>query len=98
MRVVIFSILFYAAVALAPAPPPIPTQAATVVSAAKFLKGTAKPAGKQRRHRRKRVRRVVYRKPPTVIATPDVVQVLTMREWEREQAARRFAAMVWWWF
>jgi hypothetical protein len=39
----------------------------------------------------------VYRKPLTVYVTPDVVQVLTIQEWEREQAARRFAAMVWRW-
>ena len=91
MRVIVMVILFYAAVALQPVQP-IPTQAAAVVSAAKFLKGSSvKPIGK-RRHRRKRVKRVVYAKPVTVYVK-DRVEVITWREYWRGVEAVR--AMAW---
>jgi hypothetical protein len=94
MRVVIFSLIFYAAIALQPVQP-IPTQAAAVVSAAKFLKGSAaKPIGK-RRHRRRRVKRVVYVKPVTVYVK-DRVQVIEWREyWRGVEAARAMAWVRW---
>lgn len=45
---------------------------------------------------RKRVRRVVHRKPPTVYITPDVVKVMTMEEVERERKAREMVRWVTW--
>jgi hypothetical protein len=94
MRVIILSIIFYTALALQPVQP-IPTQAAAVVSAAKFLKGSSAKPIRKRRHRRKRVKRVVYRKPVTVYVA-DRVEVITWREyWRGVEAARAMAWVRW---
>lgn len=87
-------ILFYAAVALQPVAP-IPTSADSAVAATKSLKGsTAVPTGK-RRHKRKRVKRVVYRKPVTVYVK-DRVEVIEWREyWRGVEAARAMARVRW---
>jgi len=94
MRAVILSIIFYFANALQPAPP-IPTQAASVVAASKSLKGTARPIGK-RRHRRKRIKRIVYAKPPVVYVMPDCVMPITWDEYWRGVEAVRAVAWVRW--
>ena len=56
-------------------------------AAAKFIKLgiSASPRGSQKvnRRKRKRVRRVVYRRPKTVYVLPDVVQPMSRAEGER---------------
>lgn len=96
MRVAILVILFYAAVALQPVEP-VPTGAPSVVAATKFLKAqhASKPTGK-RRHKRKRVKRAIYRKPPTVYAWPDRVVVVTWVEyWRSVEVAKSLSWVRW---
>ncbi len=66
-------------------------------AAAKFIKlgVSASPRGSQNgnRRKRKRIRRVVYRKPPTVYVLPDVIQPMTQAEGER---VLRWGAWVTW--
>lgn len=98
MRRLILTILAYAPHALWPPFPPhdlsVTEAAGRVVSATKYVK----PTGSQsvNRRKRKRVRRVVYRKPPTVYITPDVVKVLTPEEVERERKAKEGIKWVTW--
>ena len=47
--------------------------------------------------KRKRVKRIVYKKPPTVIVLPDVILPITYAEyWAMEQRKREAAAMALW--
>lgn len=97
MRRLILIAVIYATHAFAPpyTLPSVTEAAGRVVSATKFVK----PTGSQkvnRRKRKKRVRRVVHRKPPTVIMLPDVVKVLTPEEVERERKAREGIRWVTW--
>ena len=97
MRRLILIAVIYATHAFAPpyTLPSVTEAAGCVVSVAKYVK----PTGSQsvnRRKRKKRVRRVVHRKPPTVYITPDVVKVMTMEEVERERKAREMVRWVTW--
>ena len=96
MRRLILIAVIYATHAFAPpyTLPSVTEAAARVVSATKFVK----PTGSQsvNRRKRKRVRRVVHRKPQTVIMLPDVVKVLTPEEVERERKAREMVRWVTW--
>jgi len=98
MRCLILAIGFFVAIAFSP---PFPATKAATFSrtiSPQSARGHKAARNIARRKKRRRHRPIVHRKPPTVIATPDVVEVYSMAEWEREQAARRFAAMVWRWF
>jgi hypothetical protein len=96
MRRLILAIGIYLAVAFSPPFPVTKAEASPIVSP-QSARGHTAARSIPRRKKRRRHRPIVYRKPLTVYVTPDVVQVLTIQEWEREQAARRFAAMVWRW-
>lgn len=97
MRCLILTIGFFVAVAFSP-PFPAAKAEASPIASPQSARGHKAARNIARRKKRRRHRPIVHRKPPTVIATPDVVEVYSMAEWEREQAARRFAAMVWRWF
>lgn len=97
MRRLTLALAIYTTHAFAPpyTLPSVTEAAGRVVSATKYVK----PTGSQkvnRRKRKKRVRRVVHRKPPTVYITPDVVKVMTMEEVERERKAREMVRWVTW--
>lgn len=84
MRKTILAAVIYLTHALAPPfTPPSVTEAA-----AKFIKlgVSASPRGSQtvNRRKRKRIRRVVYRKPKTAWVLPDKVELLTPEQAERE--------------
>lgn len=94
-RLVLIAIIYATHAFMPPYTLPSVTEAAgCVVSATKFVK----PTGSQsvNRRKRKRVRRVVHRKPPTVYITPDVVKVMTPEEVERERKAREMVRWVTW--
>ena len=96
MRVIVMVILFYAAVALQPVAP-VPTSAASVVAATKFLKAQRASRSKgKRRTRKMRVRRTVHAKPPMVYAWPDRVEVMVWKEyWQRVEVARSLSWVRW---
>ena len=68
-------------------------------AAAKFIKlgVSASPRGSQNGNRckRKRVRRVTYRKPPTVWVYPDKVEVLSYAEFWAMERAKMKAQAAW---
>lgn len=96
MRRLILTFAIFATHAFAPpyTLPSVTEAAGRVVSATKYVKPTGLQNGNRRK--RKRVRRVVHRKPQTVYITPDVVKVLTPEEVERERKAREMARWVTW--
>ena len=96
MRVIVMVILFYAAVALQPVAP-VPTSAASVVGATKFLKAQRASRSKgKRRTRKRRVRRAVHAKPPMVYAWPDRVELIAWEEyWQRVEVARSLSWVRW---
>ena len=65
------------------------------IFSAKFVK----PTGSHfvnRRKKRKRIKPVVHRKPPTVIVLPDVIRVMSAAEVEAERRAREAVKWVTW--
>lgn len=90
MRVIVFALAIYL---LAAFRPPFPVLD-SVANAAKFIKITGSPNVNPRKSRkRRRVRRIVNRRPPTVYASPDKIEVFTQTEGERE--LRRIEAVRW---
>ena len=90
MRVIAFTLAIYVLTALRP---PLPVME-TVATSAKFVKATGSQSVTRRKLRkRKRVRRIIYRKPPTVYASSDKIEVFTQAEGERE--LRRMEAVRW---
>lgn len=87
MRKAILAAVIYLTHAFAPPFPPHVDLSVTE-AAEKFVKVgiEAAPRGSQNgnRRKRKRVRRVVHRKPKTVYVLPDVIEVLTPEQAEKE--------------
>jgi hypothetical protein len=96
MRIVALTLLLFGWLAFEPAPYPAPI-AGQVVAATKFIKftGRAGAASTKRRHRR-RARRIVYRKPPVVYISPDVVEVYSQAEWEQSERFWRGMSQLKW--
>lgn len=96
MRRLILIAVIYATHAFAPpyTLPSVTEAAGRVVSATKYVKSSGSQSVNRRK--RKRVRRIVHRKPPTVIMLPDVVKVLTPEEVEAERKAREMVRWVTW--
>jgi hypothetical protein len=98
MRVLILAVIIYGATCIRSQLPPsrstVETQAAT-----RFIKARPWQRGSpvvNRRHTRKRIKRVVYRKPPCVYVIPDRVIVMTWSEYWRGVEAARIVEVVRW--
>lgn len=92
MRAFLLVVLFYAVHAFAPVPQ------ASVTDAAKFIKGglTASPVQSvKRRKPKRRIRRVVYRKPVTVWVYPDKIEVMSYAEFWAMERAKMKALAAW---
>lgn len=53
------------------------------------------PKAKPRKSKRKRIRRVVHRKPPIAYAVPDVVEAMTYAEFWTAERAKMKAMAAW---